>query len=262
VSRLHAIVREPHHRMADVELTHVQRRPIDPVVARAQHAAYRDALARRGVRVRLLPALADHPDCAFIEDVAICLPECVILCRPGAESRRGEVAGAADALPADRPRHVIGAPGCIDGGDVLVIGRTVYVGSSSRTNAAGVVQMTGLVTDYGYRLRTMPVDGALHLKTAATALSDEILLVNPDWVDVEAFGPRRCIGAADGEPFAANAMRLGRTVLMQAAAPRTAESVARVTGLDVALIDIGEFSKAEAGLTCLSILVPPARGAP
>lgn len=236
------------------ELTHIERVPVDMARALAQHAAYRNALATAGATVLLLPALADFPDSGFVEDTAVILPELVIRTRPGAVSRQGEVAEIAPHLPVDRPHFTVSAPGTIDGGDVLVVGHDIYIGLTLRSNAAGVAQIAEATAGFGYRVTGVPLANALHLKTAASALADDLVLVNTDWLDPAIFGGRRHLASAPGEPFAANSLTVGSTVF-HAAGSATAARIA-AAGFAVVELDISEFAKAEAGLTCLSLIVP------
>jgi len=233
------------------ELTHVDRVPVDMARAAAQHAAYRAALARAGAEVVVLPALEGHPDCCFVEDTAVILPELVIATRPGAMSRQGEVARIAPHLPADRPHVTIAAPGTLDGGDVLVVGRDIFIGLTLRSNAEAVTQVANAAGAHGYRVTGVPLAKALHLKTAVSALADDLVLVNTDWLDPAIFG-RRHLASAPGEPFAANSLTVGGTVF-HATGPATLARLA-AAGFAVEFLDISEFAKAEAGLTCLSLI--------
>jgi dimethylargininase len=252
-----AITRRPGPDLTRVELTHLPRVLIDPDVAEAQHGAYRAAIAACGVTVVDLPALPGFPDAVFVEDALIALPEVFVVCRPGALSRAGEVASLAAATPADRPLRQLEPPAKLDGGDVLRIGRTVHVGLSSRTNAAAVDQLRTILAPFGYAVWAVGLTGALHLKTAVTAPDEETLLFNPAWVDPAPFGSLKRIEVAPQEPFAANALVVGARVFLQAAHPRTAERLSKA-GFEVAALDTSELAKAEAGLTCMSVLVPPA----
>lgn len=249
------LTRLPSLNMAKAELTHLERVPIDMVLAQEQHRAYRTALSATGAEIVALPALDSHPDCTFVEDVLISLPELSILTRPGAMSRQGEVKAIALALPVDRPVHQILAPGTVDGGDVLWIGQTLFVGLSKRTNKDGIAQLASALQPYGYRVEAVAVPRALHLKTAVTALAPDLLLLNPAWIDQNAFSGWQRIQVDPSEPFSGNSVSLGDKVFMQAAHQKTAANV-RAQGFDVALIDISEFAKAEAGLTCLSVILP------
>ncbi|KAB7645510.1 dimethylargininase [Polymorphobacter fuscus] len=240
--------------LARAELTHIDRVPVDMARAYAQHDAYRAALAAAGAVVTVLPSLPDFPDCCFVEDTAVILPELVIRTRPGAVSRQGEVAAIAPHLPADRPHVTVAAPGTVDGGDVLVVGRDIFIGLTLRSNAAAVAQVAEAAAPFGYRVTGVPLAQALHLKTAVSALADDLVLVNTDWVDPAIFG-RRHIASAPGEPFAANSLTIGTTVF-HAAGPATLARIA-AAGFDARYLDIGEFAKAEAGLTCLSLVFRP-----
>lgn len=135
---IHAITRLPGPALPQCELTHIAREPIDLARAHVQHAAYRAALTAAGARVTVLPALGEYPDSCFVEDVAVLLPELVIATRPGAVSRQGETAEIAPHLPDDRPLVTIAAPGTLDGGDVMVVGRDIFIGLTARSNAAAV----------------------------------------------------------------------------------------------------------------------------
>ncbi len=248
---IRALTRLPGPALADCELTHIERQPIDIARAKAQHRAYRAALEQAGARVTVLPALPDHPDSCFVEDTAVILPELVILTRPGAASRRGEVAHIAPQLPQDRPQVTLAAPATIDGGDVLVIGRDIFIGLTARSNAEAVQQVAVAAAAFGYRTTGVPLAGALHLKTAASALAADLVLVNTGWIDPAIFG-RRHLASAPGEPFAANSLTVGSTVFHAAGAATAARITA--AGFDVVALDISEFAKAEAGLTCLSLI--------
>ena len=198
-----------------------------------------------------MPALDDYPDSCFVEDTAIILPELVIRTRPGAASRQGEVAEIASHLPTDRPHVTIAAPGTLDGGDVLVVGRDIFIGLTLRSNAAAVARVADAAGRHGYRVTGVPLAKALHLKTAVSALADDLVLVNTDWLDPAIFG-RRHLASAPGEPFAANSLTVGTTVF-HAAGAKTAARIA-AAGFAVEHLDISEFAKAEAGLTCLSLV--------
>ncbi|MFZ4690674.1 MAG: hypothetical protein ACOYLS_15680 [Polymorphobacter sp.] len=247
----HAITRLPGP-LDRAELTHIDRVPVDMVRADAQHAAYRAALEAAGAQVSILPALPAYPDSCFVEDTAVILPEMVIRTRPGADSRRGEVAEIAAHLPVDRPHFIVTAPGTLDGGDVLVVGRDIYIGLTLRSNAAAVAQVADAVAALGYRVTGVPLARALHLKTAVSALADDLVVVNTGWIDPAVFG-RRHIASAPDEPFAANSLTVGTTVF-HAAGAQTAARIA-AAGFAVVVLDISEFAKAEAGLTCLSLII-------
>lgn len=250
-----ALTRDVSPSIARAELTHVERVPIDYERARQQHEAYRAVLASLGCEVLSLPADEAFPDCVFIEDTAVVLDDMAVITRPGAASRRGEIAIVAEALARYRPLVRIEAPATLDGGDVLVLRDRIYVGSSSRTNAAAIAQLASLT---GREVVRVNVHGALHLKTAVTAVSDDALLVNRSWVDVAPFADFTLIDAA--EPFGANAVRVGDAVIYPAAFTQTRARL-EAHGINVHLVEADELAKAEGGVTCCSLLVERRRPA-
>jgi dimethylargininase len=251
---IRAILRRPSASMESGERTHLDRAPIDPALALAQHAAYAEALSAAGAQVMVLEGDDALPDCAFVEDVALTLPELCVVLNPGAASRRAEVDAVAAVLPRDRPVDRLAA-GTMDGGDVLVVGRRIFAGLSTRTTREGIEALAAAVAPHGYQVTGVPVPGALHLKTAVTALDRETLAINPAWIDPAAFPGFRLITTAEGEPFGGNTLTVGATLFVQAATPRTAAAIA-AAGFAPQPLEIGEFAKAEAGLTCLSLIAP------
>ena len=239
--------------MASCELTHLARVPIDVDLARAQHRDYEQAITEAGCRIERLPSGPDMPDSVFVEDVAIVFDELAILTRPGAESRRVEVPALAQALERHRPLHFIVPPGTMDGGDVLVAGRRVFVGLSTRTNADAVAQMRQTLAPHGYTVCAVMVRGCLHLKSAVTAVAEATLLVNPRWIGREVLSGFRFVDVDPSEPMAANALRVGDAVIYPDAFPRTAERLAR-RGLNVRTVDASEVAKAEGAVTCCSVI--------
>jgi dimethylargininase len=249
-----AITRAVSSALGRCELTHLARAPIDVEAARAQHRAYERALAAAGYRVEQLEADAAMPDSVFVEDMAIVLDDLAILTRPGAESRRLEMPAIAATLAAYRPLVEIQPPGTVDGGDVLVAGRTVFVGRSTRTNADAVRQIRRILEPFGYAVVETRVSDCLHLKSAATMLDEARLLVNPRWIDAAAFDGFTLVEVAPEEPAAANALRLADRVIVAAAFPRTADRIAAL-GLRVERVEAGELAKAEGAVTCCSLIV-------
>jgi dimethylargininase len=248
-----ALTRDISPAMASCELTHLARVPIDVERARAQHREYEQALADAGCRIERLASGPGMPDSVFVEDIAIVFDELAIVTNPGAESRRAEVPAIAQALERHRPRQFIVPPGTMDGGDVLVVGRRVYAGLSTRTNAVGVAQMHQALAPHGYTVCAVDVRGCLHLKSAVTAVADDLLLVNPAWIDKQALNGFRFVEIDPSEPMAANALRVGDDVIYPAAFPRTAERLARC-GLRVRTVDASEVAKAEGAVTCCSVV--------
>ncbi|HET6639884.1 MAG TPA: dimethylargininase [Gemmatimonadota bacterium] len=254
-----ALTREPSASLAAGERTFRAREPIDVGLAARQHEEYRRALAECGARVTTLPALDDLPDAVFIEDVALVLDEVALLFRMGVGSRREEPSRTASEI--SRWRDVVPLPegAHAEGGDVVRLGRTLYVGRTGRTDDRGIAALGAVATPLGYRVVPVEVTGCLHLKSACTALDDETLLANPAWVDASRFEIRRTIEVGPGEPGAANAVRVGSSVLVQAGCPRTLERVIDA-GYDARAVDVGELAKAEGSLTCLSLLFEESGG--
>jgi dimethylargininase len=237
------------------ELTHLAREPIDPTCAATQHAEYERCLAKLGVDVVRLPPVPELPDSVFIEDTAVVLDELAIITRPGAPSRRLETVTVADALRPYRDLVSIVAPGTVDGGDVLTVGRRVYVGLSSRTSASGVEQLRQILAPLGYHVTEVAVNGCLHLKSAVTQVAPDTLLINRDWVDDGAFPGMRFVTVDPTEPHAANALTIGDAVAFPAAFERTRERLHEL-GITVLPVDVSELAKAEGGVTCCSLIVP------
>jgi dimethylargininase len=248
-----AITRGISPRFAECELTHLQREPIDLARAHQEHAGYVAALRGLGVEVIELPAVAEQPDCVFVEDTALVYPECAVITRPGAASRRGETVAVEAALAPWRRLHRIEAPGTLDGGDVLSAGRDVFVGETARSNAEGITQLARLLAPYGYRVRGVPVHGCLHLKSAVTEAAPGILLINPAWVDPALFAGFRLIEVDPAEPGAANALRVGDALVYARHSPRTLARL-QAAGIHPVLVDAAEVAKAEGAVTCCSLV--------
>ncbi len=246
-----AITRDVTPSIIACELTHIDRQPIDPMMAAVEQREYRKLLASLGLEVVRIPGDRAYPDSVFIEDTAIVLDDLAVITRPGALSRRGETRAVADALEPYRPLVHIEAPATIDGGDVLVLDDRIFVGLSERTNESAIGQLR-----FHTRREVIPVEvhGALHLKTAITRVSGDALLVNREWVDVAPFAGWKLIDIDPSEPFAANALLIGESVVCAAAFPRTNARLAAL-GLVVRTIDASELAKAEGGVTCCSLLV-------
>ena len=249
----HAIVREISASIGNCEISFVSRDPIDIDLARQQHAAYQRLLAELGCQLTVLPAEDAMPDAVFVEDVALVLDEVAVMTRPGAASRRSEGAAVAAALREYRPLLAIEAPGTQDGGDILRIGKSIFVGQSARSNAAAVGQLQSLLAAHGYRVESVPMRDCLHLKSAVTAVGDDALLINPQWVSPGAFAGFRMIDIDPTEPHAANALRIGDALIYPACFPRT-QARLQAAGLNVRSVDVSELQKAEGAVTCCSLV--------
>lgn len=249
-----AITRAVSRAIDRCELTHLQREPIDLALAHRQHAEYEQALREAGCEIRQLAEQPDWPDSVFVEDTAIVLDEVAVAMVPGAPSRRGEVASVVAALAEFRDVVAIEAPATIDGGDVLRLGKRLYVGASSRSNRDGVAQLGGLLAPFGYRVEGVAIEGCLHLKSAVTQVADDLLLVNTERVDPQAFPGWRSVACDPAEPDAANALRIGDRLILSKSWRRTAAHL-RQAGIDVHTVAMSEMEKAEGAVTCCSLII-------
>ena len=243
--------------MADGIVTHGERHPVDADLAARQHASYVEALAGAGWSIREVPPAEDLPDSAFVEDTVVVCGDLAVLARPGAPERQAEVAGTEDAIAALGLEVArIEAPGTLDGGDVLQVGATLYVGRGGRTNGEGIRQLRRHVATRGRAVVPVPLREVLHLKSAVTALPDGTLIcADPALLDTSPFPTLRPVPEHEGSHVV---LAGDGTVLMAASAPRTAE-LFQDWGFDVLVVDISEFEKMEGCVTCLSVLIDSAR---
>ncbi len=236
------------------ELTHRPREVIDIELARRQHEAYEECLVELGCELCRLPIEPELPDSVFVEDAAVVLDELAVITRPGALSRRGETASVASELSRWRSLDHIEDPGTLDGGDVLLLGKQLFVGLSTRSNAAGIEQLARLLACYGYTVTPVPLQGCLHLKTAVTQVGPHTLLLNPSRLEASIFGSFEHVEVDPHEPDAANALWLGGMVIYPAETGATARRLEKA-GIRVRRVEISELARAEAGVTCCSLIV-------
>lgn len=234
-------------------MTHLSRQLIDLSLANRQHDIYIEALQRGGITVKILPEEMLLPDSAFVEDPVLMLDEGAVLCRLGAPSRATESELLHQEIEGLRAVFTIEAPGTLEGGDILRVDRTLFVGLSSRTNPDGIAQLRGIVGAWGYQVVEVAVQGCLHLKTAVTSPATGLLILNPRWVDLSRFEGFEILLVAEMEPWGANTLCLNDRVLVAASAPKTAR-ILQSKGVTVVTVDVSELQKAEAGLTCMSVL--------
>ncbi|MDE2449345.1 MAG: dimethylargininase [Gammaproteobacteria bacterium] len=248
-----AVTRKISSAMMRCELTHLQRTAIDVALAREQHHAYEQALRALGCRIESLPEEPQLADSVFVEDTAIVLDEVAVITRPGAASRRPETASIAAVLAKHRDLVRIESPGTLDGGDVLRLQRTLYVGVSGRSSASGIAQLGALLLPFGYRVVPVAVQGCLHLKSAVTQVAGDRLLINSRYVERSQFPGMRFIEVDESEPLGANALMLGSGVIYSSSHPRTAGALRR-HGIRVHPVEMSETEKAEGAVTCCSLL--------
>lgn len=245
------LVRRPSPRLAEGELTHIGRVPVDPDLALEQWRGYVDVFRGRGWEVVEIPAADGHPDGVFVEDTVVVFGDLAVITRPGVDSRRGEIDTTREVVATTGLEvAAIEEPGTLDGGDVLKVGRTAYVGASSRTNAEGIAQLRALLEPRGWTVEAVPVTKVLHLKSGITALPDGTVVGYEPLVDDPA-GFARFVGVPE-EHGTAVVVLDDDTVLMSADAPETA-ALWRARGLEVVTVPITEFEKLEGCVTCLSV---------
>ncbi|MEK7725096.1 MAG: arginine deiminase family protein [Acidobacteriota bacterium] len=249
-----AITRTVSRSIVKCELTHLERTFIDLEIARKQHKQYEDALKFIGCEVISLPELPILPDSVFVEDTAIILDEAAIITNPGAVSRRPEIDSVAEVLQNYRQLIRIKSPATIDGGDVLVVGKKIYVGLSSRSNREAVEQMQNSLKEFGYQVVGVEVTGCLHLKSAVTVVSADTLLINPKWVDKNLFAGMNFIEIDESEPFAANGLLIDDKIIYPNDFPKTAKKLKK-NGVKLVLVDADELAKAEGAVTCCSLIL-------
>lgn len=249
-----AVTQEVSSRFNECEITHIDRTPIDVDIARQQHHEYVQALAQIGCQVIELPEQRDLPDSVFVEDAAFILPEVAVITRPGADSRKPETESIVQALSPYRPLVHVTAPATVDGGDVLVLGRNIYIGMSTRSTMEAVTQLQGLLDSYGYKVTGLELTDCLHLKTAVTRVDDKTLLINKNWVDPAHFSGYELIDVDPTEPFAANCLPVKDVVIYPTTFPKTQAKLVQ-KGFKIINVNLDELAKAEGAVTCCSLII-------
>lgn len=246
-----AILRRPGPDFADGLTTARLGKPELPLML-AQHAAYAGALRSLGLRIEMLDPLPGFPDAHFLEDVAVVVPELAVVTRPGAPSRRGEADSIVPVLGRHREVARLEDPALLEGGDVLLVGRTVFIGLSARSNAEGARQLARLLLPHGYSAQTVPVPAGLHLKSSVSWVGGETLLVGERFADVPELRPFRRIVVDEAEKAVCNTLLVNGTLLIAAGFPRTKVQLEE-SGLPVVELDVSEARKMDGGLTCMSL---------
>lgn len=249
---LTAVTHKPSPALQECELTFLKSQKIDYEQALQQHQAYCKMLKECGSSVIQLTDNLSLPDSVFVEDPIIVFDEVAVLTSMGVESRRPESAALESFFQRSRKLERISLPAKIEGGDVLKVGRRIYVGESPRTNSLGIQALTRIIEPLGYKVLPAKVNGCLHLKTGCTALDEETFLINSEWVDHTPFKHFTVIKTPSEEPFGGNVLPLNGTICMNKAFPKTIDLVASM-GYSIASVNISEFVKAEAGLTCMCV---------
>lgn len=249
-----AITRKISPRFNECEITHIDRTPIDVDIATEQHEAYQAALQELGCIVLELPEQENLPDSVFVEDTAFILPEVAVITNPGADSRKPEIETIAPVLSQYKKLIHITAPATVDGGDVLVLGKKIYVGLTTRSNQQAVDQLNQKLNEYGYQTFGVHLTDCLHLKTAVTKLDDKTLLINPNWVDVSNFKDFDLIHIDASEPFAANCLPINGHIIYPTSFPKT-QALLESRGYKFKNVQVDELAKAEGAVTCCSLIV-------
>jgi dimethylargininase len=249
-----AITRQVSSRFNECEITHIDRTPIDLKTARDQHREYTRALAALGCEVIQLPQETDLPDSVFVEDAAFILPELAIITRPGADSRKPETDSVARALSPYRKLAHVAEPAAVDGGDVLVVGKNIYIGLSTRSNQDAIEQIQKILGEYEYKVTAVQMHDCLHLKTAVTRVDDSTLLVNKSWLDMHHFKDYEHIEVDASEPFAANCLPINGQIIFPTSFPNT-RSKLEAHGYSIYPVTVDELAKAEGAVTCCSLIL-------
>ena len=252
-----AITRQISPRFNECEITHIERSPIDLELARAQHDEYVRALKSPGCGCDVveLPAEPDLPDSVFVEDAAFILPEVAVITRPGADSRKPETESIARTLSPLKKLVHLKEPATLDGGDVLVLGKRIFIGLSTRSNQEAIDQLNTLLAEYGYTVTGVHLHDCLHLKTAVSRLDDHTLLINKNWLDTHHFENFHQIEVDPEEPFAANCLPVGDSIIYPTTFPKTCARLEEA-GYKVVKVDVSELAKAEGAVTCCSLIIP------
>lgn len=250
---LTALTRKVSSSIAECQLTFMERQTIDYRKACKQHQEYESILQSLGFGVLSLCQQPHLPDAVFVEDGAVVVDEVAVISLPARASRRGEVHSLAQTLGQYKPIEYLQGDAYLEGGDVIQDGKTLYVGLSTRTNLQGASQLRKILSRYNYEVRTVTVSGCLHLSTAASCLPSGVVLANPRWVDTTVFTGCEIVNVPASEPWGANVLMLDDTIIVPQACQETG-TLLRQRGFAVRMIDISEFQKAEAGLTCMSLL--------
>lgn len=234
------------------ELTYMKRSWIDYDLAARQHLDYVRSLQRLGIDVVTLPPQPEMPDAVFVEDTALVLDEIAVISSPCAP-RKHELGSMRQVLEKYREIAIIPATSKFEGGDVVGNGRRLFVGCSTRTNRDGIESLQSIVQFYGYEVVPVEISGCLHLSTAASYLGDDTFLINPQWMDCFPLSRYRLIEVPVNEPWAANVLSLGSSILVPATFPCTCDLLERL-GYSVSPVDVSELLKAEAGVTCMTLI--------
>lgn len=248
-----AITRKVANTINNCELTYAKRQKIDVEKAAEQHRNFEDSLRKLGAEVLSLDSDHSLPDSVFVEDTAVVTKDVAVITSMGAQSRRAEPQKTAQVLEKFRPLKYMSESVMLEGGDVVQVEDSYFVGISTRTSKEGFDHFVEILKPFGYEITLVPVKGCLHLTTGSTYIGKNTMLANPNWVDISRFKNMDVIEIDPNEPWAGNAVHLNGQVLLPASSARTAEKLYS-KGFEVNLVDVSELEKAEAGLTCMCVI--------
>ncbi len=218
--------------------------------------AYTRALRDLGAQLATVCTPFAGTGSIFVQRVGVLLPEVAIIGCSTVTDRLPDAESIVRAIAEHRPVQSIAEPGLLDGGDVVRIGRTLYVAESHRTNADGISQLREIALPFGYDVRTVEIRDCTHLKTGCSFIPPHFVVLNPNWVSPDAFGDLVVIPVDEKEPSAANTLTIGKTTLVSASHPKT-EKRLKEAGITTRKLNISEIEKAQAGLSCISLLLEP-----
>lgn len=248
-----ALTRQVSPCIGQCELTYLSREFIDVAKAIQQHHSYEQSLRNLGIDVMSLPIEPDLPDAVFVEDTAVVVDEVAVVAHMGAIRRRAEVKSLIPVLADYRRLEFLEPHATLEGGDVVRVGRTLFVGESKRTNAEGIARLREMLKRYDYQVKAVKVSGCLHLSTGCTYLGSNTILTNRTWIDASQFEGFEIIDVPVTEPWAANTLVVDGVVLQPSTYPET-RALLEERGFRVITTDVSELEKAEAGITCMSLI--------
>lgn len=247
----YAITRKPGENFSKGLTTNLGRP--DYKLALEQHAHYCQVLRDCGLQINILENDPQYPDCPFVEDIALITEQCAVITNPGDPSRRGEAKSIRDILVNFRALEFIQEPGTVEGGDILRIDNHFYIGISKRTNKKGALQLSAILSNYGYTSSTIPVTSVLHLKTSVTYIGNNTIVATDEFIKKDEFRNLRKIRVDDSESYSANCLMVNGYLLMPQGFPKTKDKVQRL-GFVIKELEMSEFRKMDGGITCLSLL--------
>jgi dimethylargininase len=226
---------------------------IDLEIAKMQHLKYCNTLSKLGINIIRLDTDDSLPDCCFTEDIIAIADDIAIITNPGIQSRVAETKALEKTLSVFKDVFRITSPGTIEGGDVLKIEKTIYIGISSRTNMEGIRQFTSILEPRGYWIKPVEIRNTLHLKSVCTYLGNRRIILAEGYFDINVFSGFEKIIVPREEEYCANCLFVNNRVLIPKGFPKT-KALIEAKGLIVSELEMSEFRKADGAVTCLSVI--------